>query len=142
GESRLRAPTSPLARDLVIVGAGPERILILQKGPAHSSAIRKFYPADKRVDAVYKGIPHLRGSHHHPGRHEAADARFPGPEHPTFGAERPRPRWRWCPLVYALGGSTPRRTPSSSPTTGRRSAAGRSSPEWRRSRARSRMPSA
>ncbi len=59
--------------DVLIVGAGPagistaveareagiapERILILEKGPAHSYAIRKFYPEDKRVDAVYKGIP-------------------------------------------------------------------------------------
>lgn len=59
--------------DLVIVGAGPagistaveardagiapEKILILEKGPAHSYAIRKFYPDAKRVDAVYKGIP-------------------------------------------------------------------------------------
>lgn len=59
--------------DLVIVGAGPagistaveareagippQRILVLEKGPAHSYAIRKYYPDDKRVDAVYKGIP-------------------------------------------------------------------------------------
>lgn len=59
--------------DLVIVGAGPagistaveareagipaERILILEKGPEHSYAIRKYYPDGKRVDAVYKGIP-------------------------------------------------------------------------------------
>lgn len=59
--------------DLVIVGAGPagictaveareagipaHRILVLEKGPAHSYAIRKYYPDDKRVDAVYKGIP-------------------------------------------------------------------------------------
>lgn len=59
--------------DLIIVGAGPagiataveacsagvpgERILILEKGPEHSYAIRKFYPDEKRVDAVYKGIP-------------------------------------------------------------------------------------
>lgn len=59
--------------DLLIVGAGPagistaveareagiaaDRILILEKGPVHSYAIRKFYPDDKRVDAVYKGIP-------------------------------------------------------------------------------------
>jgi len=59
--------------DLVVVGAGPagistaveareagigrERILVLEKGPAHSYAIRKYYPDDKRVDAVYKGIP-------------------------------------------------------------------------------------
>jgi len=62
-----------VVHDLIIVGAGPavistaveareagvgrERILILGKGPAHSHAIRKFYPEDKRVDAVYKGIP-------------------------------------------------------------------------------------
>ncbi len=59
--------------DLVIVGAGPagistaveareagiaaDRILVLEKGPLHSYAIRKYYPDDKRVDAVYKGIP-------------------------------------------------------------------------------------
>ncbi len=59
--------------DLLIVGAGPagistaveareagidrDAIVILEKGPAHSYAIRKFYPDDKRVDAVYKGIP-------------------------------------------------------------------------------------
>lgn len=58
---------------MVIVGAGPagistaveareagiaaDRILVLEKGPAHSYAIRKYYPDDKRVDAVYKGIP-------------------------------------------------------------------------------------
>jgi thioredoxin reductase (NADPH) len=62
-----------MAHDLVIVGGGPagistaveareagidrEDILILEKGPAHSYAIRKFYPDDKRVDAMYKGIP-------------------------------------------------------------------------------------
>jgi 2-polyprenyl-6-methoxyphenol hydroxylase-like FAD-dependent oxidoreductase len=59
--------------DLIIVGAGPagistaveareagierDRILVLEKSPAHSYAIRKYYPDDKRVDAVYKGIP-------------------------------------------------------------------------------------
>ena len=59
--------------DLLIVGAGPAgistaveareagiaagSILILEKGPLHSYAIRKFYPDGKRVDAVYKGIP-------------------------------------------------------------------------------------
>lgn len=59
--------------DLVIVGAGPagistaveareagilaDRILVVEKGPLHSYAIRKYYPDDKRVDAVYKGIP-------------------------------------------------------------------------------------
>src|SRR4051812_37239227 len=62
-----------MALDLVIVGGGPagistaveareagidrDAIVILEKGPAHSYAIRKFYPDDKRVDAVYKGIP-------------------------------------------------------------------------------------
>jgi thioredoxin reductase len=67
------ANIAPVVHDLVIVGAGPagistaveareagigrKRILILEKGPAHSYAIRKFYPEDKRVDALYKGIP-------------------------------------------------------------------------------------
>ncbi|HUJ26784.1 MAG TPA: NAD(P)-binding domain-containing protein [Myxococcales bacterium] len=64
-----------MALDLLIVGGGPagistaveareagierEKIVILEKGPAHSYAIRKYYPDDKRVDAVYKGIPAL-----------------------------------------------------------------------------------
>jgi len=59
--------------DLLVVGAGPagistavedreagigaDRIVVLEKGPEHSYAIRKFYPDGKRVDAVYKGIP-------------------------------------------------------------------------------------
>jgi thioredoxin reductase (NADPH) len=59
--------------DLLIVGAGPagistaveardaglapDKVFILEKGPAHSYAIRKYYPDEKRVDAVYKGIP-------------------------------------------------------------------------------------
>src|ERR1700704_2692987 len=67
------ANIAPVVHDLIIVGAGPagistaveareagigrERILVLEKGPAHSYAIRKLYPEDKRVDAVYKGIP-------------------------------------------------------------------------------------
>ena len=38
-------------------GIPPDRILVLEKGPAHSYAIRKYYPDDKRVDAMYKGIP-------------------------------------------------------------------------------------
>ncbi len=62
-------PVSPL--DLLIVGAGPagialgaeavaagipfERILILEKGDAHSFTIRKFYPEEKLVTANYKG---------------------------------------------------------------------------------------
>src|SRR3954465_7217065 len=73
-EATLRASRSArMALDLLIVGGGPagsstageareggidrEAILILEKGPLHSYAIRKFYPDDKRVDAVYKGIP-------------------------------------------------------------------------------------
>jgi thioredoxin reductase (NADPH) len=71
--SPLSVNIAPVALDLLIVGAGPagistaveareagigrDRILILEKGPAHSYAIRKYYPEDKRVDAVYKGIP-------------------------------------------------------------------------------------
>jgi thioredoxin reductase (NADPH) len=59
--------------DLLVVGAGPagistaveareagigsDRIVVLEKGPEHSYAIRKYYPDGKRVDAVYKGIP-------------------------------------------------------------------------------------
>jgi len=62
------ANIAPVVHDLIIVGAvlagistaveareagiGRERILILEKGPAHSYAIRKFCPEDKRVDAV------------------------------------------------------------------------------------------
>ena len=57
---------------MIIIGAGPagismaaeargvglaaEKILILEKGDAHSWAIRKFYPASKPVLANYKGI--------------------------------------------------------------------------------------
>ena len=58
--------------ELIIIGAGPagismaaearsvslpsEQILVLEKGPTHSWAIRKFYPAKKTVLANYKGI--------------------------------------------------------------------------------------
>ena len=58
--------------ELIIMGAGPagismaaearsvgiksEQILVLEKGPMHSWAIRKFYPAKKVVLANYKGI--------------------------------------------------------------------------------------
>jgi thioredoxin reductase (NADPH) len=58
--------------EMIIVGAGPagismaaeartagipsEHILVLEKGEAHSWAIRKFYPAKKVVLANYKGI--------------------------------------------------------------------------------------
>lgn len=66
------ANIAPVVHDLIIVGAAPagistavearkagigrKRILILEKRPAHSCAIRKFCPEDKRVDALYKGI--------------------------------------------------------------------------------------
>jgi len=59
--------------DLVIVGAGPagialgaeavsaglapEKILVLERGEAHSWSIRKFYPEEKLVTANYKGLP-------------------------------------------------------------------------------------
>lgn len=58
--------------ELIIIGAGPagismaaearsvgmpsEQVLVLEKGPMHSWAIRKFYPASKVVLANYKGI--------------------------------------------------------------------------------------
>jgi thioredoxin reductase (NADPH) len=58
--------------EIIIIGAGPagismaaeargvgisaDKILILEKGDAHSWAIRKFYPAAKPVLANYKGI--------------------------------------------------------------------------------------
>jgi thioredoxin reductase (NADPH) len=58
--------------EMVIIGAGPagismaaeargvgipaEKIVVLEKGDAHSWAIRKFYPAAKPVLANYKGI--------------------------------------------------------------------------------------
>lgn len=58
--------------ELIIIGAGPagismaaearsvgipsEQVLVLEKGPMHSWAIRKFYPAGKVVLANYKGI--------------------------------------------------------------------------------------
>jgi thioredoxin reductase (NADPH) len=58
--------------DLLVIGAGPagistaiearaggvpsSQIVVLEKGPEHSYAIRRFYPEGKRVDAVYKGL--------------------------------------------------------------------------------------
>lgn len=58
--------------ELIIIGAGPagismaaeahnagitsEQVLVLEKGPMHSWAIRKFYPDKKVVLANYKGI--------------------------------------------------------------------------------------
>jgi thioredoxin reductase (NADPH) len=62
----------PLDFDLIIIGAGPagialvaearaagvaaDRIAVLEKAPAHSWIIRKYYPAQKPVLANYKGI--------------------------------------------------------------------------------------
>jgi len=59
--------------DLIIIGAGPaglsmaaearaagisaDKVLILEKGEAHSWSIRKFYPEKKLVEANYKGKP-------------------------------------------------------------------------------------
>lgn len=44
-----------LAAEGVATGIDPTRILILEKGGAHSWAIRKFYPEGKLVTANYKG---------------------------------------------------------------------------------------
>src|SRR5436305_11509173 len=66
-------PGDPMPHyDLLVVGAGPagistaiearaagvpsSAIVVLEKGPEHSYAIRRFYPDGKRVDAVYKGL--------------------------------------------------------------------------------------
>ena len=59
--------------DLIIIGAGPaglsmaaearsngipkDKLLVLEKGEAHSWSIRKFYPDKKLVEANYKGLP-------------------------------------------------------------------------------------
>src|SRR5262249_50744332 len=67
-----RGMDARLDLDLVVVGAGPagialaaearaagvpaERIAVLEKAPAHSWIIRKYYPAQKPVLANYKGI--------------------------------------------------------------------------------------
>jgi thioredoxin reductase (NADPH) len=45
-----------MAAEARIVGIAADRILILEKGQAHSWAIRKFYPKAKPVTANYKGI--------------------------------------------------------------------------------------
>jgi thioredoxin reductase (NADPH) len=62
----------PLDFDLIVIGAGPagialvaearaarvpaRRIVVLEKAPAHSWIIRKYYPAQKPVLANYRGI--------------------------------------------------------------------------------------
>jgi thioredoxin reductase (NADPH) len=57
------------AYDLIVIGAGPSgisaavearraelpRILVLEKGPAHSQMVRTYYKPGKRVDARYAG---------------------------------------------------------------------------------------
>lgn len=57
------------AYDLIVIGAGPsgisaavearrgglEKILVLEKGPAHSQMVRTYYKPGKRVDARYAG---------------------------------------------------------------------------------------
>jgi thioredoxin reductase (NADPH) len=55
--------------DVLVIGAGPAglsvaaeisyhetgSVLVLEKGPSHSSTVVQYYPDDKRVDAAYKG---------------------------------------------------------------------------------------
>jgi thioredoxin reductase (NADPH) len=69
-ENRL---SSEVVYDIIIIGAGPaglsmaaeartagisaDKLLILEKGEAHSWSIRKFYPEKKLVEANYKGKP-------------------------------------------------------------------------------------
>jgi len=66
-------PSQNSMHDLIIIGAGPaglsmaaearsagiaaDKLLILEKGEAHSWSIRKFYPETKLVEANYKGKP-------------------------------------------------------------------------------------
>jgi thioredoxin reductase (NADPH) len=45
-----------LGAEAVAAGIAPEKILILEKGEAHSWAIRKYYPESKLVTANYKGF--------------------------------------------------------------------------------------
>ncbi len=46
-----------LGAEAVTAGIAPERILVLERGAAHSWSIRKFYPEAKLVTANYKGLP-------------------------------------------------------------------------------------
>jgi thioredoxin reductase (NADPH) len=45
-----------LGAEAISAGIAPEKILILEKGEAHSWAIRKYYPESKLVTANYKGL--------------------------------------------------------------------------------------
>ena len=46
-----------LGAEAVAAGISPARVLILERGEAHSYSIRKFYPESKLVTANYKGFP-------------------------------------------------------------------------------------
>jgi thioredoxin reductase (NADPH) len=46
-----------LGAEAVAAGLAPERLLVLERGDAHSWSIRKFYPEAKLVTANYKGLP-------------------------------------------------------------------------------------
>ena len=46
-----------LGAEAVAAGISPARILILERGEAHSYSIRKYYPESKLVTANYKGLP-------------------------------------------------------------------------------------
>ena len=46
-----------LGAEAVAAGISPARVLILERGEAHSFSIRKFYPESKLVTANYKGFP-------------------------------------------------------------------------------------
>ncbi len=46
-----------LGAEAVTAGLAPQKILVLERGDAHSWSIRKFYPEAKLVTANYKGLP-------------------------------------------------------------------------------------
>ena len=46
-----------LGAEAVTAGLAPEKVLVLERGDAHSWSIRKFYPDAKLVTANYKGLP-------------------------------------------------------------------------------------
>jgi len=46
-----------LGAEAVTAGLAPRKILVLERGDAHSWSIRKFYPDAKLVTANYKGLP-------------------------------------------------------------------------------------